>query len=37
MGLPTYMNYYTVHDDEDNRVGFVPHNYSNKKALKEGE
>ena len=30
MGLPIYMNYYTVHDDSNNRIGFVPHLTSTK-------
>ena len=25
MGLPVYKGYYTVHDDANNRLGFVPH------------
>lgn len=30
MGLPIYMNYYTVHDDDNNRIGFAPHSTSSK-------
>ena len=25
MGLPLYKGYYTVHDDANSRLGFVPH------------
>lgn len=33
MGLPIYMNYYTVHDDDNNRIGFAPHSTSSKSAI----
>ena len=37
MGLPVYMDYYTVHDDTNNKIGFVPNNNSsNKGFLKSG-
>ena len=36
MGLPVYMNYYSVHDEEQNRIGFVPHNKSDKFAVSLG-
>ena len=32
MGLPAYMDYYVVHDDDNSRIGFAPHNYSKKDA-----
>ena len=35
MGLPIYMNYYTIHDEENSRIGFVPNINSNKRMLKE--
>ena len=37
MGNPAYMDYYTIHDDTNNRIGFAPHNASNKLPLKKGE
>ena len=37
MGLPIYMNYYTIHDDTNNRIGFVPHKTSDKGRLVDGE
>ena len=36
MGLPIYMDYYTVHDDANNRMGFAPRAGSTKTALLEG-
>ena len=36
MGLPIYMNYYTIHDDSNNRLGFVPHKTSRKGMLPKG-
>ena len=36
MGLPVYMDYYTVHNDSDNRIGFVPRAGSNKETLQTG-
>jgi hypothetical protein len=30
MGLPIYKGYYAVHDDANNRLGFVPHTGSSK-------
>ena len=36
MGLPLYMNYYTVHEDIHNRIGFAPHASSPKKSLTLG-
>ena len=35
-GLPIYMDYYTVHDAENNRIGFVPHSESDKAPLSPG-
>jgi len=32
MGLPLYNGYYTVHDDKEGKMGFVPHKYSAKKG-----
>ena len=32
MGLPLYVGYYAVHDDEKNRLGFVPHDGSKYKG-----
>ena len=37
MGLPTYMDYYTVHDETNNQIGFVPHKDSTKTPLEKGE
>eukprot|EP00354_Favella_ehrenbergii_P001286 CAMPEP_0170472308 /NCGR_PEP_ID=MMETSP0123-20130129/14364_1 /TAXON_ID=182087 /ORGANISM="Favella ehrenbergii, Strain Fehren 1" /LENGTH=362 /DNA_ID=CAMNT_0010740499 /DNA_START=595 /DNA_END=1684 /DNA_ORIENTATION=+ len=37
MGLPAYMNYYTVHEDVNNRIGFAPHTTSDKDDLKRGK
>ena len=37
MGLPLYMNYYTIHDETNSRIGFVPHSTSTKGALQQGE
>jgi len=30
------MDYYTIHDEENNRLGFAPHNASNKSPLEKG-
>ena len=30
MGLPIYMDYYTFHMMDNNRIGFAPHNNSHK-------
>jgi len=32
MGLPLYKGYYTVHDDTEGKMGFVPHKGSSKKG-----
>lgn len=37
MGLPAYMDYYTVHDETNKRIGFAPHKDSNKSPLEKGE
>jgi len=37
MGLPLYMDYYTIHDDKNNRIGFAPHATSDKAPLEKGE
>lgn len=37
MGLPLYMDYYTVHDDTKGRIGFAPNSGSNKVSLAVGE
>lgn len=37
MGLPVYMDYYTVHDDEANKIGFAPRTGSSKEKLRTGE
>lgn len=31
------MDYYTIHDETNNRIGFVPHNASNKLPLEKGK
>ena len=36
LGMPLYMNYYVVHDDQSNRIGFAPHIDSPKDDLKTG-
>lgn len=36
MGLPLFMDYYTVHDDTKGRLGFVPHTTSDKGNLESG-
>ena len=36
MGLPLYMDYYTVHDDTNNRIGFAPRSGANKEAIFSG-
>lgn len=36
MGLPVFMDYYTVHDEDNGRLGFVPHNESEKGNLERG-
>lgn len=36
MGLPLYMDYYTVHDDDNNRIGFAPKIGSSKTTLVSG-
>lgn len=36
MGLPLYMDYYTVHEDENNRIGFTPRVGSSKSPLIDG-
>lgn len=36
MGLPLYMDYYTVHDDDNNRIGFAPKTGSSKSTLITG-
>lgn len=33
-GLPAFQQYYTVHDNQRNRLGFVPHTFSTKTALR---
>ena len=37
MGLPIYMDYYTIHDDNNNKMGFVPRQGSSKEQLRTGE
>ena len=37
MGLPLYMNYYTIHDEAKGRIGFAPHTTSTKGAPQPGE
>ena len=37
MGLPAYMDYYTIHDEANNRIGFAPHKDSKKAPLEEGD
>lgn len=37
MGLPLYMNYYSVHDDVNGRIGFAPHKTSTKSPLQRGD
>ena len=37
MGLPIYMNYYTIHDEANNQLGFVPHDKSPKDRLAESD
>ena len=37
MGLPLYMNYYTIHDDTQSRIGFVPHQSSAKDLLQSDQ
>ena len=37
MGLPAYMDYYVIHSERDETIGFAPHNYSKKPAPEEGE
>lgn len=37
MGLPAFMDYYTIHDEDNNRLGFVPHSNSKKGALVDGK
>ena len=34
MGIPLYMDYYTTHDETNNRIGFVPHTSSNLSSIK---
>lgn len=36
MGLPIYMDYYTVHNDDKNKIGFAPRAGSDKTKLKTG-
>lgn len=36
-GLPLFMDYYTVHDDDNDRLGFVPHDTSAKAPLFSGK
>lgn len=36
MGLPIYMDYYTVHDDDNNKIGFAPRAGSSKEKLRSG-
>lgn len=36
-GLPLFMDYYTVHDDTNGKMGFVPHTTSDKGPLLEGK
>ena len=33
MGLPLFMDYYTVHDDTNGQIGFVPHSTSTKSPI----
>lgn len=33
-GLPAFQQYYTVHDNQRNRLGFAPHTFSTKTALR---
>ena len=37
MGLPLYTNYYVVHDDANNRMGFGPLKGSEKSELVTGD
>ena len=37
MGMPVYMDYYTIHDEANNRLGFVPHKDSSKSPHEEGD
>jgi len=32
-GIPAYQQYYTIHDNGDNKLGIVPHSYSSKTRL----
>jgi len=36
MGVPLYQDYYTIHDEAGNRMGFVPHATSDKPGLAKG-
>ena len=36
MGMPLYMNYYAVHEDSNERIGFAPHTSSPKAGLSKG-
>ena len=36
MGLPLFVNYYTVHEDVSGRIGFAPHSTSTKNGPYEG-
>lgn len=36
MGMPVFVDYYTIHDPVTGKVGYVPHNTSAKKDLEAG-
>lgn len=37
MGAPLLMDYYTIHDYDENRIGFAPHDNSKKTRLEIAE
>ena len=37
IGLPLFIDYYTIHEMDASRIGFVPHNLSGKPMLQEAK
>jgi len=36
-GLPLFQGYYTIHDMDQNYIGYIPHSLSDKKFLEKAQ